>query len=280
MKRDLTALAVLGTLLLAAVGAEGTQYPAFEAQNAGGSVWTYSGTWTDGDGTDHDLAAQVSFSRVRRGKMKVRLSNTFAGDVMFQVELLSAVFFDVAGSVPMTPYSAIVPDGSEVLFPEAANPSQPHAPLAPNVVGGEFAFKSGLEGAPGDAAYGISGVGIDLFGPHDLFPPQIDLDKPASPDGSNYGITSAGDDPNTGNNPDVTGQEPIIKHEVVFTFCGLPCNFKPCRDITNVWFLYGTSWEQQPGEIPPPIPEPISAVCVAAGLAGLGGYLRKRLARK
>lgn len=278
VRRNLITLIIAGTLLAVAACAEANSLPVFQAVQTGpGATFTYGGVWSGGDGVDHTLSAKVSF-KARHGRLKVRLSNTYAGDVNYQIELLNAVFFDIAGSVALTPVSATVPAGSTVLFPEVANASVPHDPLPLDVVGGEFAFRGDLSGAPGDAQYGISSVGLDLFGPGNLFPPQIDLDKPKSPDGSNYGLTSAGDDPTTGKNPDVKGQEPIIQHEVVFTFCGLPRCFNPSQSIYNVWFLYGTSWEQLPPPVEqPPIPEPLTLLGVTAGLAGLGGYLRRRL---
>lgn len=247
-------------VLLAAVGTAGASaYPVFPGEQTGpGAVFTYSGQWDDPQGDNLERAAEVIFAADAYRNLTITVTNTFAGDVWYHSELLTAVFFDTATPLDLTPVSALVAPGSAVLFSEAAQPSEPHPPLPADQVGGEFAFRAGLPWwAPGGASYGISSVGIDLFGPQDLFPPQVDLDGPLSPDGMNYGITAAGDDRTTGSNPDVTGTEPIIQNSVIFTLSGLPADFDPSTEITNVWFLYGTSWV---------IPEPVTLATLGAGM--------------
>ena len=196
------------------------------------------------------------------------LTNTSLYDVLVPVDVLTAVFFDVDPTVDFTRVSATVASGSTVLF----------EPMdSGGVVGGEFAFQSGLSGTPGSAVLGLSSSGFDLFGPHDLFP-GTDLQEPESPDGIQYGITSAGDDKTTGNTP-VTGTNALIKNSVVFQL-----NYTPDTpfSIYNVWFQYGTGLTEP--SIPsydvgegPPIPEPLTLVSCFLAAGGLGVYRHRRM---
>jgi hypothetical protein len=76
-----------------------------------------------------------------------------------------------------------------------------------------------------------------------------------------YGITSAGDNPTTGNSA-VTGDNALIKSGVVFTFSGLPAGFDVNR-IGNVWVQYGTALIEEPSyEL---TPEPATLGILLAG---------------
>jgi hypothetical protein len=199
------------------------------------------------------------------GSLQVTLTNTSPDDVLVPSEVLTAVFFDVDPLVTFTRVSAMLASGSEVFF-GLTDPG--------GVVGGEFAFNSGLSGAPGNAVLGLSSSGFDLFGPPDLFP-GTDLQEPESPDGIQYGITSAGDDMTTGNTP-VTGTNALIKNSVVFQLTyEEPAN--PLR-IYNVWFQYGTDLTEPSipsydvGEKPPVIPEPFTLISCFLAVSGLGVF--------
>ena len=99
----------------------------------------------------------------------------------------------------------------------------------PTNVGGEWVYN----------ASGISSAGFGLFGPANFNGP--DLDPPTAANGLNYGITSAGDNPATGNQA-VTGGVPLIKNSVVFTL-----NVDESggefflNNIIGVTFQYGTA---------------------------------------
>jgi len=206
-------------------------------------------TFTGSAGTRN---ATVTFD-AQGTNLVVTLTNSSLNDVLAPVDVLTGVFFDVGGSpLALTRTSAVVPAGSIVLF-GGTDPG--------GVVGGEWAYVGGLSGAPHGAAYGISSSGLGLFGPGDVFP-GTNLQGPADPDGIQYGITSTGDNPATGNTP-VTGANALIKDTVVFTLGGLPAGFNPGR-ITNVSFQYGTALDEPnvPGT-----PAPASAVLGAMGLA-------------
>jgi hypothetical protein len=142
------------------------------------------------------------------------------------------------------------------------------------VVGGEWAYLEGISsGTPNHANYGISSSGLGgLFGSPNF--PGSNLNDPAALDGINYGITSAADDPTTGQTA-VTGASPLIQSSVVFTLKGLPANFDPSTRISNVFFQYGTALSPtDPGFKFTFTPEPGTISLVAFGLIALN--LRRR----
>ncbi len=209
--------------------------------------------------SEGDLAASARFE-ASGGNLVITLSNIAATDVFNPQGILTALFFDITGSAPaLSPLSAVVPAGSTVAF----------GGMGPgNSVGGEWAYRSGLLGAPLGAQYGLSAAGFGLFGPHDIIG-GVNLQGPVAPNGLEYGITSAGDDPTTGNRP-VTGTQALIKYKVVFTLSGLPDDFDPSARLTNVWWQYGTSLSERG------LPEPASAALIVLG-AALARTRRRRL---
>src|SRR6185436_15990292 len=115
--------------------------------------------------------------------------------------------------------------------------------------------------------------GFGLFGPGDLFP-GADLEDPASPDGVQYGLLSAGDNTGTGNGG-ITGSGGLIKNSVKFTLDSVPTGFLVSQ-ISNVSFQYGTGLDEP--NIPA-IPEPETYAMLLAGL-GLRGFVARRRSRK
>lgn len=206
-------------------------------------------------------SATATFS-MDGSSLAVVLTNTSTADVVDPVGVLTAVFFDIGGSVgTLTATSATVTAGSTVYF-GSTDPG--------NVVGGEWAWKGGLSGAPHGAHYGISSTGVNLFGPGDLFP-GTNLQGPTSPDGLQYGITSAGDNMTTGNQA-VTGGFALIKNQVRFVIAGFGSNFDLTR-ISNVSFQYGTDLAE-PNDQATVTPTP-----GAASLLALGGLVLGRRRR-
>lgn len=220
-----------------------------------------------------NLAASATFDVVGND-LSVTLTNTSGADVLVPVDVLTAVFFTINGAQPvLAPVSAILGLGSTVLF-GGTDPG--------GVVGGEWAYGEGLGGAPSGATRGISSSGYNQFGAANF--PGSNLQGPAGLDGLQYGITSAGDDPSTGNTP-VTGTNALIKNQVVFLVSGLPGGFDPSSRITNVSFQYGTALNEPniygTPLSDPNIPEPATcgwllAVTLMASRRGKFLYLHAR----
>jgi hypothetical protein len=206
-------------------------------------------------GAHGNLGASVDFA-TSGTDLIVTLTDTSTADVLVPSDVLTAVFFNVSGApLSLTRTSAVLPAGSVVLF-GGTDPG--------GVVGGEWAYKSGLSGPEG-TSYGISSSGLNMFGPADLFPGN-NLQGPASKDGLQYGITSAGDNPATGNSA-VTGDNALIKNQVVFTLGGLPPGFDPFTSVTSVAFQYGTAIGTESNFPGRPVPEPAPlALLAGAGL--------------
>lgn len=215
-------------------------------------------TWT---GTASGRSASADFSVVA-GQLVVTLDNTAATDTMVPTDVFTAIFFNITGSpMSLTRVSGVLGAGAQVYYDADGQP-------AGGVIGGEWAYVSGISGAPGGRSYGISSTGVGLFGPGDLFPGP-NLAGPASPDGPQYGLLTTGDDPLTGNGG-ITGSDGLIKHSAVFTLGGVGADFDLAR-VKDVWFQYGTDLSE-PGF--PGVPAPGSAAVL--GLAGLTAARRRR----
>ena len=216
-------------------------------------------------GTCDGLSASADFT-VSGNTLTVVLTNTSANDVLIPSEVLTAVFFDIAGfSGTLTPVSALLSGGSTVFFGSDGGGN----------VGGEFAYANNLSGAPNSADMGISSAGFGLFGENNFNGPN--LGGPTAVDGLQYGITSAGDNPATGNAA-VTGGNELIKNQVTFTLTSDTAFLESA--ITNVSFQYGTSLSETnctPGDHPT-VPEPSTMLLLGLALSGSGGigFLRRR----
>jgi hypothetical protein len=157
----------------------------------------------------------------------VTLRNTSPRDVLVPADVLTAVFFDLADNVALTPLSAALSANSTVIYGSKADPFD-------GAVGGEWAYLENLTNAP--ATRGISSGGLGLFGPHDRFP-GANLAGPNSPAGIQYGIVPAADLTTTGNGG-VTGSGGLVKDSIVFTFSGWTSQAAP--NVSNVWFQFGS----------------------------------------
>ncbi|MCC6951228.1 MAG: PEP-CTERM sorting domain-containing protein [Phycisphaerales bacterium] len=207
-------------------------------------------------GSSGSLAASAEFT-TSGTQLRVYLSNTSTADIIVPADVLTAVFFEISGSpIALTRVSALLGPGSVVT-----NGTTP----GDGVVGGEWASGFKATGYPGGFRYGISSSGLGDFGPGDRFPGP-DLAPPASPNGLQFGIASAGDNPATHNGGANT---PLIQNEVRFTLDGLPTDFDLNR-ITGVRFVYGTAYGEGQFDVPAP---------GTLALLGLGGLVAGRRRR-
>ena len=216
------------------------------------------------NGSSGSLSASVTFS-TSGANLLMTFTNTSTNDVLVPSDVLTAFFFNSTGiALSLTPAtgSVVLNTGSTVLF-GGSDPG--------GVVGGEWDYRSGISGgAPAGANYGVSSVGLNIFGNASF--PGSNLQGPVSVDGLQYGLTSAGDNPATGNTP-VTGTNALIKNSVVITLPGIPAGYDPSAHITNVWFQYGTALDGEPGF--PGTPEPSTLSMLIVGVFALR---RRRLA--
>ena len=218
-------------------------------------------------GSNGTLRASATFTQIGTN-LQVTLANTSTNDVLGPPDVLTAVFFTLAGDPTLNRVSAVIAAGSTVLF-GGTDPG--------GVVGGEWAYVNRLSGSPLGANEGISSSGLNLFGPSNRFPGS-NLQGPASPDGLQYGITSAGDNSATGNGA-VTGGNALIKNAVVFTLSGLPANYMLTpSSISQVSFQYGTATSEPNvvGTNPDLIPEPSAWALVIGALLPLVCFRRQR----
>lgn len=215
--------------------------------------------------TSGALGATAVFHDAGSGNLQITLTNT-GGDVLVPADLLTALFFSCSCGT-LTPVSALLPSGRTVLFGSNGGGN----------VGGEWGYGAGLSG-PGGATRGISAAGFGLFGGPNFNGP--DLNSHASLNGMDYGITSAGDNPSTGNAP-VTGGNELIKNSVVFTLSGFNGNLS----FSNISFQYGTDLEEPNfgggtgsggGSGQTLVPEPTSLLLFGSGLAASAFRLRRR----
>lgn len=204
----------------------------------------------------------------------VTLQNT-GGEASAPEDVLTGVFFDIAGSPELVPLSAVLGSGSAILFETLS----PDFTGDPDDLSGEWAFAEGLSGTPGGGAYGIATTGYDsanLFGSKDVFntDPTLNRNAHQAPDGLDYGIVSDADDITLGNSAVTGGQayKQLIQDTVVFTL-GLPDFWLDDYSgaITHVAFQYGTSLDA-----PSLIPEPTTLLLLGTGLAMMARRRRSR----
>jgi hypothetical protein len=167
---------------------------------------------------------------VRTGSnLVVTLTNTSTADATVLTDILTGVFFNITGDPALSRISAMLPLTSSVFVGNSNMDATP----ADRVVGGEWAYQHTAAAPPNNG--GVSSSGLGVFGGGDLFPGS-NLQGPGSPDGVQYGLTSAGDNLLTGNGG--LNGEHLIKNSVIFTLGGF--NSEPDAVILGVAFQYGT----------------------------------------
>ena len=209
-------------------------------------------------GAKGSLTAEVSFVQLGTN-LVVTLSNISHADVLAPNAVLTSLFFTLPGNPTLTPFSATLETNSAVRF-------APPGGSGPNV-GGEWEYRGNLTDIPGGGRSGISAASLGVFNLPNFNGPDLEL--PVGVGGIDYGLTSQGDNTNTGN-IFVKGKYPLIQDSVVFTF-DLPTDYL-LTNVTSVTFQYGPTFgnprltgAQPVGLII--IPESSSLGLVACGIA-------------
>lgn len=220
-----------------------------------------------GDGAS-DLAAEAVFC-ITGNTLTVLLTNTSMDETLIPADLLTGVYWNIAGDPALTPISAVLGSGSTVLFPGVTTIPGTGTDVGGGV-GGEFGYRGDLSGGIfNGATYGVSSTGLGEFGSPDLFG-GTNLQGPAGPDGPQYGIVSAGGIGVINNNGPLSGTTAHISNSVLFTFTFV--GSIDIDDIVVTGFQYGTS-QDEPFIIPPPpppdVPEPATIGLLLMGLVGV-----------
>nr|UXE44286.1 hypothetical protein Hi04_10k_c1889_00007 [uncultured bacterium] len=177
-------------------------------------------------GSSGQLSASVTFDVTGANTLTIVLTNTSSADVLVPSDLLTAVFFKTTGT--LSPIGAALTSGSGLYF----------SPGNSNDVGADWGY------ATTAISDGNSNSGFE----------------PVSVARLQYGITSAGDDLNTGSQ-----DNPLIKNSVTFTLSTTP-DFDLSK-VHDIQFQYsnGSSF----GSSPAAVPEPISLISLGLGLSGV-----------
>jgi hypothetical protein len=203
------------------------------------------------------LSATGDFS-ISGGHLILTLTNTSQQDVNVPGEVLTAIFFNIAGNPALTPTSAVLNTGSTVFLDPDGQP-------VGGVVGGEWAFLQNLNPAqnPFGARYGVSSSGFGVFSGSTF--PGPDLAAPDALNGANYGLVSAGYT-TAGDNGSLTNSGGVIKNSVVFDLGAVSPDFL-IGNIQNAQFQYGTAF----GESSIPAPDGgMTVQLLGAAFVGLG----------
>jgi hypothetical protein len=244
------------------------------AANARAVTFTGTTTTSSKKGGTETLKASATFV-ISNLELVITVSNTGTSDPRSPADILTGIFFDVAGSPSLTPVSAMVAPDSTVIGQRL--------PLGfDGNVGGEWAYRDDLTKAPGGDAYGISSTKLGFFKKSDLFPgKKIKGTHPLS--GVQFGITTLND--LLANDQGGVKNKGLVQNTIIFVFDNLPSNFT-VSDISNVTFQYGTSVKNVKkgldiaGEMVVQVPEPSTVALVAMGFIGALALVRSRARRR
>jgi hypothetical protein len=211
--------------------------------------------------SDGYQSATVTFD-VSGQNLIVTLTNTATVAAKNPNDVLTGIFFDVAGSPSLTAVSADICKTCSVTTSEGAL-GIPGDPLS---VAGEWGFKH-KPGLAYGADYGLSAVSAAgrFLDTSLIAGPNSNQFGDAGPSGIDYGITTVNDNASKGANP-------LVSNQVIFTLTGLPPNFDPSAvdAITHIQFQYGTATKEAP--------EPGTLLLLSMGVAGAVTARRRRKA--
>lgn len=222
-----------------------------------GGVFTFS---------DATHSARATFAQDGT-TLSVTLENLSTFDILSSDDVLTGIFFDLAGvdDGTLTPLRALLGDASSVWSPKKGDGTDKN-----DEIGGEYAFRDDLTGAFSDTSMVIGAVDMgQLLLKSDRFPGKnLFGRKGGELDGIEYGLISAFDDPLTGD-ASVTGNTPFVSNSVVFELAGLSLDFVLDGAISNVRFNYGSNFN--------PVPEPSTLVLLAVGAVATFARRRRRI---
>lgn len=252
-----------------------------------GAAWSASVTFTgSGSFGSIPLAASVVFSwNTGSDTLTVTLRNIAGPNAGSDVpaSTLTGVFWNLVPNITLVPQSANVASGSSMIQTAGC------ALCVGTNVGGEFGYQAASLRAGADRAIASSGY-MNTGAPNNVGnfntngTAGTNLEGPASLDGINFGIVTAGDSTFTPNG----GIEsvPLIRDAVVFTLTGTGVGSLVASDFNNVSFQYGTALSEPnltacvPGtpNCTPVVrvPEPGTIVLMSAALLGVMGLRRRR----
>lgn len=222
---------------------------------------------------DQGRSAKATFTS-SGAMLTVLLENTAAVQSADPSWLLTGLFFNTGGA-KLQALSATLPDGSSLLYAGSNS--------GVTDVSGEWAHVSGRISGFADADHGVGAAGFGIFGPHDVIGGS-NIAGPVNVGGMDFGITAAADAAAVKQNKAVTGQNPLIRNAVLFTFAVDDLAFE-VGDLSHVAFQYGTSLSEpayaatfaeyapDPGVVP--VPSAAMAGVVMLGLLPLRRLLRR-----
>jgi hypothetical protein len=183
-------------------------------------------TFTGSDSFGRSASALFSLSG---SNLIMQLLNDSSADSWVPTDVLTGLFFNLTGA-SLNPISAMLGEGS-VIYDLATSSKN---------IGGEWAFGSKLNIGSTNYGYGVSAAGLGLFGPKDRFDTASNLAGTENIGGLDFGIVTAGDNPQTGNGG---LDRNLIKGSTVFTFglSNLTADFDLAKSLSNLRFQYGTN---------------------------------------
>lgn len=191
---------------------------------------TFIGTGTNGG---YNLKAQATFSW-SAGVLTVALKNTAVNPTDIPAHALSGVYWNMTGNPAMTKNSVALGGSSTIVNPD----------------GGTFAKKYGFKGGITSAslgvtnAYGLSSVGLGIFGKSDQF--DSSGGGGSQLNGDDYDLISAA---GHASQPQLNSI-PLVQDEVIFKMNLASFNES---DISNVRFHYGSdAADPTTGVVPEP----------------------------
>jgi len=220
------------------------------------SAFTFTGDKIVGG---YEYKAEATFSQ-SGNSLNIILKNN-AAQVQNPGEVLTCLFFDVKGVNALTPVSASLGGGSNVVVDNVVV-----TPANYNL-NKEWAYVGNMGANQwGGAKHGIGATGLSgTFGANDLFFGHVN----ARPGGVDFGIV-----PTTGtaNQGGLNGRD-FVNDTMLFSL-SLPTGYVlDGKSISNVWFQYGTSPTEQTVAA---VPEPASMTAIGLGIAGLLARRRRR----